>query len=1617
MSSLMKKIYTLISMVALAALVFGCAKEIDTAQDEVLSLGDPAQVEEITVALNVPESPETKTVLGTKNGSSYPVKWSPGDGAYLSLNGTVAYESNKESDTRYTASFKPAAGLSVYNFLYRGDAGHDNQVTFPSTQNYVAGGFDPAAMPMYAASSSRSNTVTFSHLASLLKFSVTGAKKIVSVTLSAKESLSGTFTIGKTGDLLNGSLASASGGTALMYAFGSHIQLSSTPFVFYVAIPGGTYEDGITVDIVDNESGHMTLYVMTETDQQTIEAGKVREFASVAYDPATEVNLIQISDDATFKSFVSTVAGGTKTINARLTQNLSLSTSTINSFNSIVDYKGTFDGNGKTISGLTKPMFSDLKGVVKNLTLNSNISITDASDYNLGIFARQVIPSSEVDDIAGLQNCTASGSITFTPSGEVSGNACIGGLVGNNRGGAISGCTNNATVTFANNGSSTVHAMQPSIGGVVGRTQKGGDFSSQGDIYNCTNAGTVVCGAKFSQGIYLGGVLGYQVEKAESISGCTNSGTVKASSTCSTTGPLQIGGVIGMGKGSIESCSNLASQNPDVGVITEAGCSVGTYLCQGGVVGRLNRESDSYSGLSNAGTLYVAANGGSTARLIGGVVGRCNEGATITEFTNSGNINYTSTEALPTYIGGVVASNTTSGLSLVNCNSTGGILTYSGETVVGPVYMGGVVGYSTRPIESCTNAMAVEMGGSFTPTSSQYYCVAGIVGKVSSNATISNCLNTGNITYSQQIGWNGDNNNKYGYSFVGGVVGHTNGSIIDSSNGGTITITGKNAANNPFYGGLVGSTDSTNEHSITGKYSTASATNYGAVVINTTVQSSKYIYVGGVAGRLHTNGSMTATNAGPVTITKLTCTQVFIGGLAGLTNASSSTINSGSANLSGGVITITDLTGNGASSWSAYIGGVVGQAKGAVNANNAGNLAINGLKSKLNACIGGIAGWNSVDVSGNNSGNVVISSGTTFTKSVHIGGVVGHGEAPVSSSTNNGIVSNAAPMNDTGGYLQVGGVVGYNNTPCTITGCHNTGDVTNTANSKGYLYVGGVTSESDAEISGCTNTGDVSNSGNSGNGHPICVGGVAGVASAAVTSSSNGTNSLGGGTISNSGTSATVFNNDDKVPGIAIGGVAGINNGYTVTTCYNKGEVTNAGASPSSYIVVGGLVGLSKGGSSYSAPCYNTGSVSNTGLVGAKDLETPDNDKWVDVGGLIGLAFEANTLSGTSSVYNYNSGTVTENSESIKPYVGGVCGESDYAASDFTYCSNRSGGNITVKNNARRNITIGGVVGADWQSSTLTCTSNAGNIYVQDITGSNCINVGGVLGLTDGATLISGSDASHRTTNSGNIQFKTCTYSGAIRVGGILGCWDHKNNATIQYCANSGIISTYTTSTSSADLNATGGSYSGIGGVIGTTANYDAANKKTINDCVNTGNITIYSAGAFYLGGVAGCARGSISNCTNTATITYGKGSTTKKGKCMIGGVVGYGWNLGASGLYFNGTLDAHAADYSKETGVAGLVGEQNADSSFSSCKIGGTIWGGPDEGSTGAGLFICPNQSTKRSSSYSSCIIKTGTVIKYDTSTQTTINSTSDLTATNLHGRIGSSSSSTTGITVGSID
>ena len=1501
----MKKtyIYLIIAGASLLALN-SCSKEQETDIDDKPVNVVTGAGESITFQFNVPVSADTKTALGTKDGSSYPVKWTAEDVGRISLNGSAPTTATKNSDSQITATFKPTAGLSVYNFLYRGDAGHDNQVTIPAAQAYYANDFDDAAMPMYAASASRSNTVTFNSLCSLLKFSITGEKKIDSVTLTAADgskSLSGTFTIGKTGaGLLNGTLTPASGGGTINYNFGSHVQLSETPFVFYVAIPAGTYEGGITLEIVDNSSGHMTATVMNTNATKTIAAGKVREFNNIVYVPDVEQNLHQIYNVATFQSFVSAVAGGKTTLNARLTQNaatLDLS-SIASSFTSIDGYKGTFDGNGKAISfgtsTATQPLFDELRGVVKNLTVTAKIAETSTSNYEVGIIARSVRPSNEIDDIAGLQNCTANGSVTYTPSGAVSGNACIGGLVGNNKGGTITGCTNNATVTFANNGSSTVHAMQPSIGGVVGRTQKGGDLSTQGDISNNTNAGTVVCGAKFSQGIYLGGVLGYQVEKAESISGCTNSGLVKATASCSTTGPLHIGGVIGLGKGSIESCSNLAA-----GTVTTEACSVGTYLCQGGVIGRMNATSGTYSGLTNAGTVNVAATGASTQRHIGGVAGRCNEGAAITEFTNSGNINYTAVDANETWIGGIVACSTNH--ALTSCNSTGGTLTYSGQTTSGALYVGGIVGYSTKDITSCSNAMTINVTGTMSCSNNTYKCFGGVVGhETGANIAVTNCTNTGAINYGQTI-------TDEGQTYVGGVVGClTKGEISGGGNSGTFTFSGQNTKRSPSIGGVVGRVMSNDTES--GYALSNNVTNSGAIVLNSSVSSSQYLFVGGLVGQ-HAAGNIYGTNSGSITVTEVHASFGYLGGLVGY--MSGGAIASGSANTATGDIALNGWI----VAYHSYVGGIVGMS---CSGNNPYDTDANPVVPVTGG--GTITG-------ASNAGDITMGSGCSIPRTDYIGGIAGYTGAAISSSHNTGNITN-----------------NYSQTASASGGKFDIKD----------LCLGGIAGVSAAALSSCDNTGNITNNGSTYD-VEINVGGVVGVTYGNLTSCSNGTASLAGGTISNTATSGTSSRKD-----MQIGGVIGNNKGgNTITSCFNKGAVTNSGLGAK--ISMGGLAGWSSASTTFATTCYNTGNLTNTG--------TGSSNPGLCMGGLLGVARGANTLTGTASVYNYNQGLLTDDSATLNLAMGGICGNSDNAPSSFNYCKSigpdpTTQDDIWIKNNTRNKVYVGGIIGRSEVASTMDYASNTSDIVFVD---------------------------------------NTFSATGQVFAGGIIGGWTASGTQTITGCENRGWV--YTIASDHLDL-AAGDTktplwscYGGIAGMgagtsEGLNGGFNTITGKTFTNCTNSGTIQIYCQGRFCIGGIVAYTENNISACTCTGNITgHTSGGIGQVGsnyhRNITGGVVGLFTGSTITNSKYNATLNTNGSSpFSYDGGIIGYA--YTGSITLNTCKVGGSTRGAGSGG--GRSAVMVGNSSNSVTYTFTSCNILKGT-ISYATGSKVTINSDSDVT------------------------
>ena len=146
----------------------------------------------------------------------------------------------------------------------------------------------------------------------------------------------------------------------------------------------------------------------------------------------------------------------------------------------------------------------------------------------------------------------------------------------------------------------------------------------------------------------------------------------------------------------------------------------------------------------------------------------------------------------------------------------------------------------------------------------------------------------------------------------------------------------------------------------------------------------------------------------------------------------------------------------------------------------------------------------------------------------------------------------------------------------------------------------------------------------------------------------------------------------------------------------------------------------------------------------------------------------------------------------------------------------------------------------------------------------------------------------------------TNSYSG-VSVGGIAGICD---SSTIEYCSSSVEITT-----------SAGGMYGGIAGsLIGTQA--------TIQYCYNTGNIssTSTSTSYVYLGGIAGqVGFATIIGCYNTGTLE----GCISDGDAYIGGIMGGGIDVYLNYSYNVGTLSG------TPTYKGGLVGYCNTSEIF----------------------------------------------------------------------------------------
>ena len=274
------------------------------------------------------------------------------------------------------------------------------------------------------------------------------------------------------------------------------------------------------------------------------------------------------------KNFAAMVNSGSTSICAKLTADIEVNQNVLNGEGNLIDngsgleqwtpigvyvnenldkpFKGTFDGQGHTISGLycegseiSVGAISSLAGLFGSLGKNGtikNVGVTDSYYFKAMISAGVCAMSSGT-----IENCwnesTVAGFEYFEDPGYSMGFA--GGVCGMNTGGSIKGCRNTGKVSAS--------GSYCFAGGVCGTSSAANENNAK--IENCYNTGTVSVTGDANSYIVAGGICAGNDAGSGSayIKNCYNTGTVLATGGAES----YAGGVCGSNDGTIENCFYL----------------------------------------------------------------------------------------------------------------------------------------------------------------------------------------------------------------------------------------------------------------------------------------------------------------------------------------------------------------------------------------------------------------------------------------------------------------------------------------------------------------------------------------------------------------------------------------------------------------------------------------------------------------------------------------------------------------------------------------------------------------------------------------------------------------------------------------------------------------------------------------------------------------------------------------------------------------------------------------------------------------------------------------------------------------------------------------------------
>ena len=225
-------------------------------------------------------------------------------------------------------------------------------------------------------------------------------------------------------------------------------------------------------------------------------------------------------------------------------------------------YKGTFDGGGHTITGLTFTTNDVYAGLFGHL--NSAGTVKNVVMEGVQITSNQIYGGS-IGGVVGyswgtIENCSVSGS--------VSGTVYVGGVVGVQIGGSITGCNSSATVK------GTVD-----VGGVAGQT------NSSATLTACYAMGNVIIEIDPVKNISGGGLVGFN--GGNGVLACYATGNV--TSTGSSTGNVHIFGLLGDNYTTVTACYWKNNQERGYKTAPESTKVDGTYVTWQNAVDAMNR--------------------------------------------------------------------------------------------------------------------------------------------------------------------------------------------------------------------------------------------------------------------------------------------------------------------------------------------------------------------------------------------------------------------------------------------------------------------------------------------------------------------------------------------------------------------------------------------------------------------------------------------------------------------------------------------------------------------------------------------------------------------------------------------------------------------------------------------------------------------------------------------------------------------------------------------------------------------------------------------------------------------------------------------------------------------